>query len=123
MKFIMILFLSIFLYTACSGQSQRRGDDSSNQHLTELLTVVDNLSEYDGTATLEVASNGELRVISFNDGYPSGSNLTEEVCNQSGNIKFAKCVGNWLAEHPGKCLTVWHDANGNHADDECTIPN
>jgi hypothetical protein len=44
------------------------------------------------------------------------------VCQGSNNVKFARCVGEWLAAHPGECLKVWTDGNTNFADDDCDTP-
>lgn len=94
--------------------------DWTESNIKELAFVIDNITKFDGSITMKISAEGNLSVVSIDDG--PGNPTALIVCNQSGNVAFARCVGNYLEAHPGECLKVWHDDSGNHADNECDTP-
>lgn len=125
---IFIIFLSSFV--SCMAQkakpsveaeSVELSDTWTEDHMEDLLFVTKGLKDFKGYMALTISKAGDLDVLSIEDGTPGNPGPSaKEVCNQRGDVAFAKCVGKWLQEHPGQCLRVWIDSRGNHADDDCT---
>lgn len=119
----LILFLLVFS-SNCHAQNAKtnRGFDYKGS-VDDITYLVENLEMDKSKAVVTIAVNsfGTINVISIeDDGTPPPQEI--RICEGKGNIGFAKCVGNWLKDNPGKCLAVWHDDAGNHADTDCTVP-
>lgn len=119
MKTLFFVLCWTVCLASCNAQEKNlsKVDLMSKEDLNDVEFVVENLGDFKGSITLVLTESG-VDAISINDDIPP--TRSEIVCDQSGNVKFAKCVGKWLANNPGKCLKVWHDDDGNHADDDCT---
>jgi hypothetical protein len=112
------VFVMAFVITSCtkneSTMNETADQVNSNQFekdLTYFLTLID-----ENNHLIVKNDNGEFQTIIVAQEF--SSNMRAIVCQGSG-VSFARCVQQWLDDHPGRCLKIFEQGGTYFADDDC----
>lgn len=106
------------LSTSCTKEKlekqEVRTEIKSDQFETDLLYYMSMLNERSHIRVQNEKGEFQTNIVA-EEVRPT---LRAIVCEGSG-ISFARCVQQWLGDHPGRCLKIYKDDGTYYADDDC----